>query len=74
MIEKNTYVIMRELHKWETDERARAACEKLVHLLISDEPERGMEDLHKVVIPEDLSQKFYQYEQEELVQNFNTTD
>jgi hypothetical protein len=39
-------------------------------LIISDEPEQGMEDLHKIMIPEDLSQKFYQYDEKELEHTF----
>lgn len=31
---KNTYVILRELHKWEKDKKALAACENLVDILI----------------------------------------
>ena len=49
---------MRELHKWETDEACIVAIENLISLLISDEPEKGLEDLHKVVITEDLKNKF----------------
>lgn len=67
---KNAYVILRELHKWEKDERVLAVCEKLVQILIADEPEEGMEDFHQVTVPEDLSQKFYEYEQKELEKNF----
>lgn len=32
--DKNTYVILRELHKWEKDRKALLACENLVDLLI----------------------------------------
>lgn len=32
--DKNTYVILRELHKWEKDKKALAACENLVDILI----------------------------------------
>lgn len=31
---KNTYIILRELHKWETDKKVLAACEDLVNILI----------------------------------------
>lgn len=31
---KNTYVILRELHKWEQDKKALVACENLVDILI----------------------------------------
>lgn len=32
--EKNAYVILRELHKWEKDRAALLACENLVDILI----------------------------------------
>lgn len=60
--EKNAYVIIRELHSWEKDEKTLSIVEKLVHFLISDEPESGMEDLDKVMIPENLSKKFYDFD------------
>ncbi|KAI8782462.1 protein HGH1 [Biomphalaria glabrata] len=56
--EKNAYVILRELHKWEKDPKAKLACQNLCELLISDEPEQGMEDLHQVEVPAHLQQKF----------------
>lgn len=31
---KNTYIILRELHKWETDKKVLIACENLVNILI----------------------------------------
>jgi len=30
----NTYIILRELHKWETDKKCLLACEKVVDILI----------------------------------------
>jgi hypothetical protein len=74
IISKNAYVILRELHKWEKDERAMNFLEKLVQLLIMDEPERGMENLHQVVIPEELKNKFYEYDDKELEKNFVDVD
>lgn len=32
--DKNTYIILRELHKWEKDKKALLACENLVDILI----------------------------------------
>nr|XP_046236572.1 protein HGH1 homolog isoform X2 [Scatophagus argus] len=55
--EKNVYPIMREYHHWEKDIHVRAACEKLVQVLIGDEPEQGMENLMEVEIPEDVEKK-----------------
>ena len=66
VIGKNAYVIIRELHKWERDEKTLAICEKLVHFLISDEPEQGLEDLDKVMVPEHLSKKFYEFDVTEM--------
>ena len=68
--DKNSYAILRELHKWETDDRSKAMCEKLVAILIADEPEEGMQNLHQVIVPEELSQKFYEFEKQELEKNF----
>ena len=56
--DKNTYVILRELHKWEKDESVDVAIDNLISLLISDEPEPGMEDLEAVEIPKDVKEKF----------------
>ncbi|KAI1901591.1 hypothetical protein AGOR_G00035980 [Albula goreensis] len=55
--DKNTYPIMREFHRWETEPHVLAACEKLVQVLIGDEPEPGMENLLEVDIPEDVEIK-----------------
>ena len=49
---KQVYLIMRELHKWEKEAEVVQACEALVSILISDEPEPGMEDLHDVKLPD----------------------
>ncbi|GFO19916.1 protein hgh1 homolog [Plakobranchus ocellatus] len=56
--DKNAYVILREYHKWEKDPKAYLACQKLCEMLISDEPQEGMEDLHKVDVPADLAEEF----------------
>lgn len=32
--DKNAYIILRELHKWEKDKKALLACENLVDILI----------------------------------------
>lgn len=67
--DKNIYYILREFHKGEKDVHVSAACEKLVQVLIGDEPEQGMENLMEVEIPEDVEQKLKEAdlkEQEEL--------
>ncbi|KAG7494607.1 hypothetical protein JOB18_034090 [Solea senegalensis] len=67
--DKNVYPIMREFHKWEKDVKVSATCEKLVQVLIGDEPEEGMENLMEVEIPEDVEDKLKEAdikEQQEL--------
>ncbi|XP_040060669.1 protein HGH1 homolog [Gasterosteus aculeatus] len=67
--DKSVYPIMREFHRWEKDVHVTAACEKLVQVLIGDEPEQGMENLMEVDIPEDVEVKLKEAdvkEQEEL--------
>lgn len=67
--DKNVYPIMREFHNWEKDVHVTAACEKLVQVLIGDEPEHGMENLMEVEIPDDVEKKLKEAdikEEEEL--------
>ncbi|KAM8867349.1 protein HGH1 homolog [Synchiropus picturatus] len=67
--EKNVYPIMREFHHWEKDAHVVAACEKVVQVLIGDEPEQGMENLMEVDIPPDVEVKLneaYLKEQQDL--------
>ena len=52
--EKQTYVIMRELHKWEKDSEVSITCQKCIEMLIADEPEPGMHNLHEVNLPENF--------------------
>lgn len=54
---KNAYVILRELHKWERDAEAKAACESLVDILIRTEDEIGADNLKEVEIPDDIREK-----------------
>jgi len=54
---KNSYIILRELHKWEQNPANIAAIENLISVLISDEPETGMENLNEIVIPADVAAK-----------------
>ena len=55
--EKNIYVILRELFNWEKDPSVNLATENLIQLLIGDEPEKGMENLHELEIPDDVGEK-----------------
>ncbi|XP_053100915.1 protein HGH1 homolog [Hemicordylus capensis] len=63
--EKGTYVILRELHQWEEDPGVLAACEKLIQVLIGDEPAAGMENLLEVEIPAEVEAQLQRLDQEE---------
>lgn len=65
---KNAYPIMREFHKWEKEPQVIAACEKLVQVLIGDEPDSGMENLMEVEIPDDVQQKLEELDAKEQEQ------
>ena len=56
--EKQTYVIIRELHQWETVTEVAEACQQLIGMLIAEEPAPGMENLHNVAIPDHLVKEF----------------
>ncbi|XP_055958054.1 protein HGH1 homolog [Patella vulgata] len=64
MKEKNVYVIMREFHKWETTAANNHAIQNVVDILIGDEPEEGMENLHLVDIPKETEEKFKESDKE----------
>lgn len=69
--DQGAYLILRELHSWEPEPDVRMACEKLIQVLIGDEPEAGMENLLEVQVPEDVEQQLQeldQQEQQELAQ------
>nr|CAG4637150.1 EOG090X08WK [Ceriodaphnia reticulata]SVE73038.1 EOG090X08WK [Ceriodaphnia reticulata] len=55
---KNTYVILRELHKWEKDENVMAVLEHLVNIIIRFEYEIGHDNLKEVEVPEEITEKF----------------
>ncbi|XP_062271864.1 protein HGH1 homolog [Scomber scombrus] len=63
--DRNAYPILREFHLWEKDVHVGAACEKLVQVLIGDEPEQGMENLMEVDIPDDVVDKLKKADAEE---------
>ncbi|NWZ59760.1 HGH1 protein, partial [Haliaeetus albicilla] len=63
--EKGTYLILRELHGWEREPAVLAACEKLIQVLIGDEPGPGMENLLEVNIPEEVEQQLQRLDREE---------
>ncbi|XP_017879857.1 protein HGH1 homolog isoform X2 [Ceratina calcarata] len=62
--EKNTYVILREYHKWEQDKRVLLACENIVDILIRTEEEIGLDNLKEVAVPSEYIEKFHKMDQE----------
>ncbi|XP_075562246.1 protein HGH1 homolog [Pelecanus crispus] len=63
--EKGTYLILRELHRWEREPEVLAACEKLIQVLIGDEPGPGLENLLEVKVPEEVEQQLQRLDREE---------
>ncbi|KAM6089037.1 protein HGH1 homolog [Chlamydotis macqueenii] len=63
--ERGAYPVLRELHRWEREPEALAACEKLIQVLIADEPGPGMENLLELRIPEELEQRLRRLDREE---------
>ncbi|KAJ8679102.1 hypothetical protein QAD02_014889 [Eretmocerus hayati] len=64
--EKNAYIILRELHKWEKDKAALLACENVVDILIKTEEEIGLDNLKEVNVPDEYAEKFHKLDQEYL--------
>ncbi|NXE03203.1 HGH1 protein, partial [Chaetorhynchus papuensis] len=62
---RGSYLVLRELHAWERDPEVLSACQKLIQVLIGDEPEEGMENLLEVTIPEELERRLREEEEEE---------
>ncbi|NXW57502.1 HGH1 protein, partial [Eurystomus gularis] len=62
---KGTYVILRELHRWEPEPPVLGACEKLIQVLIGDEPGPGLENLLEVKVPEEVEQELQRLDREE---------
>ncbi|XP_076257144.1 protein HGH1 homolog [Rhynchophorus ferrugineus] len=56
--DKNTYIILRELHKWEKEKKALLACENLVDILIRTEEEIGQDNLKELTIPNHIVDTF----------------
>nr|SVE70525.1 EOG090X08WK [Daphnia similis]SVE71149.1 EOG090X08WK [Daphnia similis]SVE71781.1 EOG090X08WK [Daphnia similis]SVE72407.1 EOG090X08WK [Daphnia similis] len=55
---KNTYVILRELHKWEKNENVLVVLEHLVNILIRFEHEIGHDNLKELEVPDEITEKF----------------
>ncbi|XP_004472108.2 protein HGH1 homolog [Dasypus novemcinctus] len=66
--DQGAYLILRELHSWEREPDVRVACEKLIQVLIGDEPEHGMENLLQVQVPEDVERQLQQLDRQEQEQ------
>ncbi|KAM6148276.1 protein HGH1 homolog [Rhynchocyon petersi] len=66
--DQGAYLILRELHSWEPEPAVRVACEKLIQVLIGDEPECGMENLLEVQVPEDVERHLQQLDLQEQEQ------
>ncbi|NXQ22776.1 HGH1 protein, partial [Peucedramus taeniatus] len=62
---QGSYLVLRELHTWEKDPEVLRTCEKLIQVLIGDEPEPGMENLLEVTIPEELEKRLRDLDREE---------
>ncbi|NXO19502.1 HGH1 protein, partial [Oriolus oriolus] len=62
---RGSYLVLRELHAREDDPEVLRACQKLIQVLIGDEPEAGMENLLEVTIPEELQRRLRQEDEEE---------
>ncbi|XP_008832759.1 protein HGH1 homolog [Nannospalax galili] len=63
--DQGSYLILRELHSWEPEPDVQVACEKLIQVLIGDEPEHGLENLLEVQVPEDVEQQLQRLDQRE---------
>ncbi|XP_068017128.1 protein HGH1 homolog [Melanerpes formicivorus] len=63
--ERGTYPVLRELHRWERHPEVLLACQKLIQVLIGDEPGPGMENLLEVKIPEEVEQELQRLDREE---------
>ncbi|XP_019485666.1 PREDICTED: protein HGH1 homolog [Hipposideros armiger] len=63
--DQGAYLILRELHSWEPEPHVRVTCEKLIQVLIGDEPEHGMENLLEVQVPEDVERQLQQLDLQE---------
>lgn len=63
--QRGAYAVLRELHRREGDPEVLTACERLIHVLIGDEPEEGMENLMEVEIPAEVEERLRRWDGEE---------
>ncbi|KAM8786646.1 protein HGH1 homolog [Rhynchonycteris naso] len=66
--DQGAYLILRGLHSWEPESDVQLTCEKLIQVLIGDEPERGMENLLEVQVPEGVERQLQQLDLQEQEQ------
>ncbi|KAH0518812.1 Protein HGH1-like protein [Microtus ochrogaster] len=66
--DQGAYLVLRELHNWEPEPDVRIACEKLIQVLIGDEPEVGMDNLLEVQVPEDVERQLQQLDRQEQLE------
>ncbi|XP_014260071.1 protein HGH1 homolog isoform X2 [Cimex lectularius] len=62
--DRNTYLILREYHKWEKDRVNLLAVENVIDILIRTEEEIGVNDLKSVEVPDDLKNKFEKWDRD----------
>ncbi|KAF4022141.1 hypothetical protein G4228_014095 [Cervus hanglu yarkandensis] len=66
--DQGAYLILRELHSWEPESDVQVTCEKLIQVLIGDEPEQGLENLLEVQVPEEVERQLQQQDHQEREQ------
>lgn len=64
--DKQTYLILREYHKWEKNNNNLLACENVVDILIRTEDEIGIDNLKSIDVPNDLIEKFEKMDRDYL--------
>ncbi|XP_056410479.1 protein HGH1 homolog [Hyla sarda] len=63
--DRGTYLILRSLHSWETEVDVKRSCEKVIQILIDDEPQPGLENLLEVNVPPEVEEKLKRLDEEE---------
>lgn len=63
--QRGAYAVLRELHRREGDPEVLTACERVIHVLIGDEPEEGMENLMEVEIPAEVEERLRRWDGDE---------
>ncbi|XP_072266604.1 protein HGH1 homolog isoform X2 [Pyxicephalus adspersus] len=63
--QSGAYLILRSLHSWEMEPAVKRTCEKVIQILIGDEPEPGLENLLEVKVPPEVEEKLKRLDEEE---------